>query len=374
MQNRTLPHHNFCSIRVTELYYGDKALICIVCDVPGLSLISTKNALLTPGSLFLALVTKMALSGLALRAFDKATRGPGRGASRFRACRCRTRAGPARCGDVRNCDGAAEVVVRIGRVTRGDKAGWEVGGGEDRAFAEEDGALERVVELADVSRPGRGDQAPHRRVVDAVDPLSQTHRLLGHQGRDQGGDVVAAIAEWGKVNCDDVEPVKKVGPEPIGGDLGGQVLVGGRQDAAPGTTSGWWRPPATPLCFRWLAAAWPASNEPARRSRRGTRCPAPRPRTGPPDRGRRRCRRLARGRKAGFRAGRAGSPHSSPPGTHPRAPGPAHAEREPRAPCRFRSRPSRALSFGWAPTLRINVFTALIDGLSPTRAAESPRV
>ena len=82
----------------------------------------------------------------------------------------------------------------ITSITCGNQAGREVGGRQYRAFAEEHRPLECVVQLADVPRPSGCDQTSHRRVVHAVDSLSQARRLLGHECRDQSWNVFAAIS------------------------------------------------------------------------------------------------------------------------------------------------------------------------------------
>ena len=52
-------------------------------------------------------------------------------------------------------DRTSQVVAGVFGVARGDQAGRKVSRGQDRAVTEEDGPLESVVELADVSRPRR---------------------------------------------------------------------------------------------------------------------------------------------------------------------------------------------------------------------------
>ena len=98
------------------------------------------------------------------------------------------------------------------------------------AVAEDDGAFEGVVQLADVPLPGGGHQAPDRRVVHAVDALAQASGVPGQEDVDELGDVLATVAQRGQVDRDDVEPVVQVGAEPAGGDLRREVLVRRRHD------------------------------------------------------------------------------------------------------------------------------------------------
>src|SRR4051812_21410862 len=54
-------------------------------------------------------------------------------------------------------EGVAEVLDLGDLAGRGDQVGGEVGRGQDRAVAEDDGTLQGVVELADVPPPGGGE-------------------------------------------------------------------------------------------------------------------------------------------------------------------------------------------------------------------------
>jgi hypothetical protein len=103
-----------------------------------------------------------------------------------------------------------------------------VGGGEGR------GALQRVAQLADVAGPvvGVEARARFRREVErgAVEALAEEREEVF----DEGGDVVAAVAERRDVERDDVETVEEVCAEAAGGDVLGEVAVGGGDDADVG--------------------------------------------------------------------------------------------------------------------------------------------
>ena len=130
-------------------------------------------------------------------------------------------------------DAGAKVVARGGGARLRDQAGREVVGTEDRPLGQDHGPLQRIVELADVSLPGGGHQAPDRGVIHAVDALAQPPGVPGQEGRHQLGDILAAVSQGGQVDRDDVEPVIEIGSKPPGGDLGLHVLVRGRDHPRP---------------------------------------------------------------------------------------------------------------------------------------------
>ena len=68
----------------------------------------------------------------------------------------------------------------------------EVEGGAGR---EDDGALQDVLQLADVPGPSIGDEAPHGLRAHAVDPLADAGGELVDQEPHEQRDVLGAVAE-----------------------------------------------------------------------------------------------------------------------------------------------------------------------------------
>src|SRR2546426_129587 len=55
-------------------------------------------------------------------------------------------------------------------------------------------------------------------------------RVPAHEVVDEGGNLLAALAQWRHQNVDDVEPVEEILAEPAGSHLAGEVAVGGADD------------------------------------------------------------------------------------------------------------------------------------------------
>ena len=212
------------------------------------------------------------------RACGRATRGPGRAGGRPRACRRRSPGGRGGCAGARSRATAARrsspsASASLGSTIRpgGKSSGVRIG-----SVAEDDGAFQGVVELADVARPGGGHQArgswrcPRRRRA-----CPGVRACLARSTATSSGMSSRRSRSGGRWIDDDVEPVVQVGAEPAGGDLGGQVLV--RRRHQPGLErhrAG--RADGQDLLVldgpEQLRLGRPAT---ARRSRRGRPCPRP---------------------------------------------------------------------------------------------------
>ena len=75
---------------------------------------------------------------------------------------------------------------------------------------QDDGALDGVLELADVAGPVVLLQRRQHAVVDAVDPPAGTLGVLPDEVLDQRRDVFAPIAQRRDLDRNDVEPVEQV--------------------------------------------------------------------------------------------------------------------------------------------------------------------
>ena len=96
----------------------------------------------------------------------------------------------------------------------------------------------------------------------------------------QRADVVAPLAQRRQADLDRVEPKQQVLAEPSGRHLGGEVGVGGREDADVDLAGRARRRPARPRRSRARGGAWPAAAARGCRSRPAAAC-RPRPaRTG----------------------------------------------------------------------------------------------
>src|SRR5579872_7144760 len=99
------------------------------------------------------------------------------------------------------------------------------------AFVQEDGAFQKVLQLANIPRPIMAAQRIHHVRGNDIDDLVKAIREFAHEVVDEEGNVVAALAQRRQRNGKDIETIKKVGSKaPVGYHLL-QVLVGSRHDA-----------------------------------------------------------------------------------------------------------------------------------------------
>ena len=95
---------------------------------------------------------------------------------------------------------------------------------------EDDGALDHVLELAHVARPGVALQAGERLVREAVEVPVVLGGVHPQEVLGQHRHVFPALAQGRRGDRDDVEPVVEVLPEALLAHEHGQVLVGGGDD------------------------------------------------------------------------------------------------------------------------------------------------
>ena len=91
-------------------------------------------------------------------------------------------------------------------------------------------ALDRVLELAHVSRPWVAHQGIHRRGIEARQGLPVAAGVLLQKMGCQQRNVVAAIAQRREDDLDRVQPKQQVLAKTACGDFGIDLRVGGRQD------------------------------------------------------------------------------------------------------------------------------------------------
>ena len=103
----------------------------------------------------------------------------------------------------------------------------EVEGGAGR---EDDGALQDVLQLADVPGPSIGDEASHGLPAHSVDPLADASGELVDQEPHEQRDVLGAVAERRERDREDAEAVVEVFAEGLVVDGLEQVAVGGGDD------------------------------------------------------------------------------------------------------------------------------------------------
>ena len=104
-------------------------------------------------------------------------------------------------------------------------------GPHQRLAREQRGALDRVLELAHVARPGRFDQAPHGRLGEALEGLAELLAEAAQEVHGELGDVTAARAQRRHAERHHVEAVEEVLAEAALLDRRGQVAVRGGDDA-----------------------------------------------------------------------------------------------------------------------------------------------
>src|SRR5271157_4523729 len=100
-----------------------------------------------------------------------------------------------------------------------------VGLGQDR------GALDRVLQLADIARPGIAHQQAHRALRKAHPGATQGFLILAQEVIGEQRDVILALAERRQRDIDHVYPVEQLLAEASGLDLLFEVAVGRAQNA-----------------------------------------------------------------------------------------------------------------------------------------------
>ena len=174
-----------------------------------------------------------------LRACGRVTTGPARAGGRPRACRRRSRRAPAGCAGARSRGAPArrsspDAAGSLSAIRPGGKSSGVRIGPSPRITARS-----RALSSSRTF-PFQG-AAIRPRIVALSTPstrLPSRPAVRGQEGRDQLGDILAAVAQGGQVDRDDVEAVIQVGAKPTGGDLGRQVLVRRRRPPGPGTATG----------------------------------------------------------------------------------------------------------------------------------------
>src|SRR5581483_10436836 len=96
--------------------------------------------------------------------------------------------------------------------------------------AEDDGALDRVLELAHVPRPRVLLEEPERGLGDLRYAAGATLAELPEKVADEIPDVLVALAERRDPDLDDAEPVVQIRAEPCGDHLRAEVAVRGGDD------------------------------------------------------------------------------------------------------------------------------------------------
>src|SRR5690606_17914791 len=96
------------------------------------------------------------------------------------------------------------------------------------AVAEEQAALDDVLELADVAGPGMPEEALHRAVGHPAHVLLELGAEVAEEVLDQERDVALALAQRRQAHLDHVEPVVEVLAEAALPDLLQQIAVGRR--------------------------------------------------------------------------------------------------------------------------------------------------
>ena len=100
-----------------------------------------------------------------------------------------------------------------------------------RIVAQQDGALEHVVQLPHVARPRIPAQRLHGLRRDPRDVPARFPCEVVDLSLDHDGDVLTALAQRRDGDRHDAQPVIQVSSEPSGFDLGFQGTVAGRNDA-----------------------------------------------------------------------------------------------------------------------------------------------
>jgi len=102
---------------------------------------------------------------------------------------------------------------------------------QDAAFAQHARALQRVSQLANISRPWGVQEQALGAGAHAADRLSKARRELLHEGRGEVRDVLATFAQRRQQDLDDVQAIVEVLAESSDADLLEQVSIRGGDHA-----------------------------------------------------------------------------------------------------------------------------------------------
>src|SRR5581483_2030452 len=98
-------------------------------------------------------------------------------------------------------------------------------------WGKDDRALDDVLHLADVARPGVFNQGVHDRNRDRLDPPAHPTRKPLDEMAGQHRDVFAALAQWRQYHREYVQAIIEVVTEAAVADHLRQVVVSGRHHA-----------------------------------------------------------------------------------------------------------------------------------------------
>src|SRR5207253_879738 len=138
-----------------------------------------------------------------------------------------------------NAVGAIEVLVAVG-ITVGelrisihglDDLARQVGNSDKRAVGDNHGALNDILELANVAGPGVRFEDAERIVVNLEHGFSRAVPMQFQKVQSQFSDVLASLAEWGDQNGNDIDSIIEVLAETPFFDEPFQILVGRGNDA-----------------------------------------------------------------------------------------------------------------------------------------------
>src|SRR5690349_4502060 len=106
-----------------------------------------------------------------------------------------------------------------------------------RAIGHEHGALDRMIQLAHISRPRVAQEQLHRVGRETVTELLViAHAVASEEMRGEERYVFPSLTERWQLQLDRVEAKQQVLPEPPRADLAVDVRVGGRDDAHVGSS------------------------------------------------------------------------------------------------------------------------------------------
>src|SRR5690349_18166168 len=97
-------------------------------------------------------------------------------------------------------------------------------------LGEQNGALNRVVQLADVARPEVFQHFLHGGGIKAVYLLAITLRVVLEKVLGQKGNILTTLAQGWKMDFDGIEAEEQISPKRPFGALGFQIRIRGREN------------------------------------------------------------------------------------------------------------------------------------------------
>ena len=90
----------------------------------------------------------------------------------------------------------------------------EIGRLDAAVLRHQDGALDNVIQLADIALPGMLQHRIQRRAIEPADAFAIALRMRGQKMVWPAADIFAPFAQWRQMNLDGVQPEQQILAKP----------------------------------------------------------------------------------------------------------------------------------------------------------------